>query len=237
VSDLYLDSHALTTGKAGVAQGSSQRSGSGSGSDTERGIAAAAAAVPALSLEQRLEILASAAVAASSCTACRLAQGRNSVVFGAGNPQAALMFIGEGPGAEEDRQGLPFVGRAGELLTKIIEAIDLRRDEVYIGNIVKCRPPGNRDPEPDEIAACAGFLRQQIAAIGPRVLVLLGRIAAHALLGEGTPISKMRGHWTTVQGIATMVTFHPAALLRNPSLKRPVWEDMQQVRDRLRATK
>jgi len=148
-----------------------------------------------------------------------------------------LNLLGEGPGAEEDRQGLPFVGRAGELLTKIIEAIEMRRDEVYIGNIVKCRPPGNRDPEPDEIAACAGFLSQQIAAVRPRVLVLLGRIAAHALLGEGTPISKMRGHWYTVHGVETMVTFHPAALLRNPSLKRPVWEDMQQVRDRLRATR
>jgi DNA polymerase len=222
VSDLYFEAQVGTLGQVEPAPG----------------IAAAPSDEgPALSPEQRLEILANAAAAASACVACRLAQGRNSVVFGAGNPQAALMFIGEGPGAEEDRQGLPFVGRAGELLTKIIEAIEMRRDEVYIGNIVKCRPPGNRDPEADEIAACSGFLRRQIEAVRPRVLVLLGRIAAHALLGDGTPISKLRGHWYTVQGIPTMVTFHPAALLRNPSLKRPVWEDMQQVRDRLRTVR
>jgi DNA polymerase len=143
------------------------------------------------------------------------------------------MFIGEGPGAEEDRQGLPFVGRAGELLTKIIQAIGRTRDEVYIANIVKCRPPGNRDPQPDEVAACRPYLEEQIALVAPRVIVALGRIAAQTLLGTDAPIGRLRGRWFTVLGVPTMVTYHPAALLRNPALKRPTWEDMQQVRDRL----
>jgi len=185
---------------------------------------------------ERAQRLAVVAEEAAGCTACRLAQGRNRVVFGSGDPDAELMFIGEGPGAEEDRQGLPFVGRAGELLTKIIQAIDLGREQVYIANIVKCRPPGNRDPEADEAAACRGFLDRQIELVQPRVIVALGRIAAQSLLGTDTPISKLRGQWYTVQGIPTMVTFHPAALLRNPALKRPTWDDMQKVRDRLRAS-
>jgi DNA polymerase len=156
------------------------------------------------------------------------------VVFGSGDPDADLMFIGEGPGAEEDKQGLPFVGRAGELLTKIVEAIEMRRDGVYIANIVKCRPPGNRDPQPDEVAACRGFLERQIDLVRPRIVVALGRIAAQTLLGTETPIGRLRGQWYTVRGVPMMVTYHPAALLRNPALKRPTWEDMQQVRDRLR---
>ena len=143
------------------------------------------------------------------------------------------MFIGEGPGAEEDRQGLPFVGRAGELLTRIIEAIGMTRDEVYIANIVKCRPPGNRDPQPDEVAACRSYLERQIALVRPRLLVALGRIAAQTLLGNDLPIGRMRGQWFEVLGVPLMVTYHPAALLRNPALKRPTWEDMQLVRDRL----
>jgi DNA polymerase len=172
---------------------------------------------------------------AAVCTRCRLAGGRQTVVFGCGNPHADLMFVGEAPGAEEDRQGLPFVGRAGELLNRIIHAIELRREDVYIANILKCRPPGNRDPMPDEAAACMPFLEQQIALVRPRVLVALGRIAAQVLLGSDTPIGRMRGQWFRVQDVPTMVTYHPAALLRNPALKRPTWEDMQQVRDRLRA--
>ena len=183
--------------------------------------------------EERLALLESCSTEAQGCTACRLATTRQKVVFGSGDPQARLLFIGEGPGAEEDKQGLPFVGRAGELLTKIIEAISLRREDVYIANVVKCRPPGNRDPEPDEVAACRGFLERQIDLIEPRLLVVLGRIAAHTLLGNETPISKMRGKWYEIRGLPAMVTFHPAALLRNPALKRSVWEDMQQVRDRL----
>jgi uracil-DNA glycosylase family 4 len=155
------------------------------------------------------------------------------VVFGDGDSDADLMFIGEGPGAEEDRQGLPFVGRAGQLLNKIIEAIDLRREDVYIANIVKCRPPGNRDPHPDEVAACRPYLEQQIQLVAPRVIVALGRVAAQALLGESTPIGKLRGHWHSAYDVAVMPTYHPAALLRNSALKRPVWDDMQRVRDRM----
>jgi uracil-DNA glycosylase family 4 len=179
--------------------------------------------------------LAALAGVAGGCTRCRLAEGRHKVVFGSGNPSADLMFVGEGPGAEEDRQGLPFVGAAGELLTKIIQAIDRTREQVYIANVVKCRPPGNRDPQPDEVATCRGYLDQQIALVRPRVLVALGRVAAQTLLGNDSPIGRMRGQWFQVQGVPTMVTYHPAALLRNPALKRPTWEDMQQVRDFLLA--
>ena len=176
------------------------------------------------------------AVAAEACvcTRCKLAQGRNKVVFGSGDPRAELMLIGEGPGAEEDRQGLPFVGAAGELLTRILQAMELTRDEVYIANVVKCRPPGNRDPEPDEIAACAGYLTAQIELVAPRILVALGRVAAQTLLASTMPLGRLRGRWHDVQGIPTLVTYHPAALLRDPDLKRPTWEDMRQVRDRLR---
>jgi len=155
------------------------------------------------------------------------------VVFGAGDPAADLMFIGEGPGAEEDRQGLPFVGPAGELLNKIIVAIGMRREEVYIANVVKCRPPQNRDPEADEAAACRPYLEAQIEAVRPRVIVALGRIAAHNLLGVSGPLSRLRGQWFQVQGIPTRVTYHPAALLRSATYKRPTWDDMQAVRDRL----
>ena len=178
--------------------------------------------------------LAALAGAVAACTRCRLAEGRHKTVFGIGNPNAHLMFIGEGPGADEDRQGLPFVGAAGELLTRIIQAIEMTREEVYIANVVKCRPPGNRDPQPDEVAACRGYLEKQIALIRPRVIVALGKVAAQTLLGNDSPIGRMRGQWHSVQGIPTMVTYHPAALLRNAALKRPTWEDMQQVRDQLR---
>ena len=183
----------------------------------------------------RASELAVLAGAAAGCTRCRLSEGRTQVVFGTGNPAAELMFVGEGPGAEEDRQGLPFVGAAGELLNRIIQAIEKTRDEVYVANVVKCRPPGNRDPQPDEVGACRGYLDRQIALVRPRVLVALGRVAAQTLLGNDSPIGRMRGQWFRVQGIPTMVTYHPAALLRNPALKRPTWEDMQQVRDFLRS--
>jgi uracil-DNA glycosylase family 4 len=184
----------------------------------------------------RAATLAALAEVVAGCRHCRLCEGRQKTVFGSGNPNADLMFIGEGPGAEEDRQGLPFVGRAGELLTRIVEAIGMTRDQVYIANIVKCRPPGNRDPQPDEVAACRSYLERQIALVRPRLIVALGRIAAQTLLGNDLPIGRMRGQWFDVLGVPTMVTYHPAALLRNPALKRPTWEDMQQVRDRLRAT-
>jgi uracil-DNA glycosylase len=173
---------------------------------------------------------------AVACTACRLHEGRKTVVFGSGNPTADLMFIGEGPGAEEDKKGLPFVGRAGDLLTKITGAMGLERKDVYIANVVKCRPPRNRDPQPDEIAACSHYLKAQIELVRPRVIVALGRVAAQSLLGLDSPLGRMRGTWHSVHGIPTRVTYHPAALLRNESLKRPTWEDMQIVRDRLAET-
>jgi len=181
----------------------------------------------------RAERLAELAGAARGCTACRLAGGRNSVVFGTGDPDADLMFVGEGPGAEEDRQGLPFVGPAGALLDKIVAAIGLRREQVYIANIVKCRPPGNRDPQPDEAAACRDFLAGQIDCVQPRVIVALGRVAAQNLLASDLPLGRLRGRWHEVRGVPARATYHPAALLRNAGFKRPTWEDMQLVRDRL----
>jgi len=170
---------------------------------------------------------------ALGCRNCRLAEGRQSVVFGSGDLHARLMFVGEGPGAEEDRQGLPFVGPAGELLSRIVGAIGMTRDAVYIANVVKCRPPGNREPAPDEIAACRAFLEAQIDFVRPQVLVLLGRTAAQTLLGVDGSLARLRGQWYTVRGVATRVTYHPAALLRNSEYRRPTWEDMQLVRDRL----
>ena len=167
------------------------------------------------------------------CVACPLSEGRHRVVFGSGSSSADLMFVGEGPGYHEDQQGLPFVGKAGELLTRIIAAIDMTRDQVYIANIVKCRPPNNRDPRPEEVAACIGYLRRQIELIEPRVIVALGRVAAQTLLESASPIGRLRGVWHSYRGVPLRVTYHPAALLRNTSLKRPTWEDMQVVRDAL----
>lgn len=165
------------------------------------------------------------------CTRCKLhAQGRSQIVFGVGNPSADLMFVGEAPGADEDAQGVPFVGRAGQLLTKIIEAMGLTRDDVYIANIIKCRPPGNRNPEPDEIAECEPFLLRQIASIQPIVIVALGTFAAHALLKTDLPISRLRGTFHDYHGAKLLPTFHPAYLLRSPEKKRDVWDDMKKVR-------
>jgi DNA polymerase len=151
-------------------------------------------------------------------------------VFGVGNPNADLMFVGEAPGADEDEQGEPFVGRAGQLLTKIIEAIGLRREDVYIANVIKCRPPANRNPEPDEVEQCQPFLFRQIDAIKPRVIVALGKFAAQSLLQTTDPITRVRGRTFTYRGATLIPTFHPAYLLRNPSAKREVWEDMKKVR-------
>jgi DNA polymerase len=181
------------------------------------------------------ERLAALAAIVAECRECRLCERRQRTVFGSGSAAARLMLIGEGPGAEEDRQGLPFVGKAGDLLTRIIGAIGLRRDEVYIANVVKCRPPENRDPMPDEVAACRGYLEAQIDLIRPAVIVLLGRVAAQTMLGNATSIGRLRGRWYAVREVPAMVTYHPAALLRAPELKRPTWDDMQQVRDRLHA--
>lgn len=167
------------------------------------------------------------------CTRCKLCKGRTNIVFGVGNPKAKLMFVGEGPGRDEDLQAEPFVGEAGKLLNRMILAMGLKRSDVYIANIVKCRPPKNRDPEPDEVAACEPFLRQQIAAIRPDYLVALGRYAAQTVLRDKTAISRMRGKWREYEGIPLMPTFHPAYLLRNPADKRLVWQDLQDVMQRL----
>ncbi|HTN52749.1 MAG TPA: uracil-DNA glycosylase [Anaeromyxobacter sp.] len=163
------------------------------------------------------------------CTRCKLGAGRTRLVFGVGNPAADLVFVGEGPGEDEDRQGEPFVGRAGQLLTKMIEAMGRRREDVYIANVVKCRPPGNRNPEADEIQACEPFLRAQLAAIQPRVIVALGKFAAQTLLRDTTPISRLRGRWSEYEGIRLMPTFHPAYLLRSPDEKKKAWEDLKLV--------
>jgi DNA polymerase len=170
------------------------------------------------------------------CTRCRLhAQGRRQIVFGVGNPSADLMSVGEAPGADEDIQGIPFVGRAGQLLTKIIEAIGLTREDVYIANVIKCRPPGNRNPEPDEVETCEPFLFRQIDIIEPRVVVALGTFAARALLRTLDPISRLRGRVFDYRGAKLVPTFHPAYLLRNPASKREVWEDMKLVRTLLKS--
>lgn len=164
-----------------------------------------------------------------ACEMCELHKGRTNAVFGEGNPRAKLMFIGEGPGADEDAQGRPFVGRAGVLLTKIIEAMGLRREEVYIGNIVKCRPPGNRMPEPDEIGSCLPYLEKQIEAIAPEIICTLGNVATQTITGERRPMSDMRGRTFAYRTTKVVPTYHPAACLRNPSCKKLVWEDIQVV--------
>lgn len=174
--------------------------------------------------------LAQLAAEASRCVRCaELAQCRTQVVFGVGNPRAELMFIGEAPGADEDAQGEPFVGRAGQLLTKIIQAMGFARHEVYIANVLKCRPPENRTPLPMEVANCLPYLQRQIELIQPRAMVALGATAMRALLDVQIGITKMRGHWYYYRGIPIMPTYHPAYLLRNPAAKREVWQDMQEV--------
>ncbi|HEY2435329.1 MAG TPA: uracil-DNA glycosylase [Vicinamibacterales bacterium] len=165
------------------------------------------------------------------CSRCKLhTLGRKQVVFGVGNPNADLMFVGEAPGADEDIQGIPFVGRAGQLLTKMIQAINFERDQVYIANVIKCRPPGNRNPEPDEIATCEPFLLQQIDAVGPRVIVALGSFAAKTLLRSDESISRLRGRVYDFRGAKLIPTFHPSFLLRSPDRKRDAWEDLKRAR-------
>ena len=164
------------------------------------------------------------------CTKCRLHQGRTKFVFGVGNPNATVMFIGEGPGKDEDLKGEPFVGRAGQLLDKILAAIQFDRTQVYIANVVKCRPPNNRDPQPDEMSECMPYLKRQIEIINPRLICCLGRISAQSLLGVTTPLGKLRGRFIDFEGRKLMVTYHPAALLRFPEYKRQTWEDVQMLR-------
>ena len=164
------------------------------------------------------------------CRKCELlAKNRTNLVFGIGNPKADLVFVGEAPGQEEDKQGIPFVGRAGQLLTKIINAMGFDRSEVYIMNVLKCRPPGNRDPKPDEVANCNPFFLKQLEILDPRVIVALGKYAAQTLLSTDIPISKLRGEFWDYHGIPLMPTYHPSYLLRNPSGKKDVWDDMQKV--------
>jgi len=163
------------------------------------------------------------------CQRCKLAPTRTQIVFGVGNPGADLLFVGEAPGADEDAQGIPFVGQAGQLLTKIIEAMGLSRDDVYIANIIKCRPPGNRNPHPDEIASCEPFLVSQLNIIRPKLICCLGTFAAQTLLKTKDPISRLRGRWHAYHGIKLMPTFHPAYLLRNPADKKIVWQDMRLI--------
>jgi len=164
------------------------------------------------------------------CTRCRLSkQGRKQIVFGVGNPKADLMFIGEAPGADEDQQGEPFVGRAGQLLNNMIKAMGLRREDVYIANIIKCRPPGNRTPERDECETCSPFLMRQIAAIKPKAIVALGAVAAKTLLAINAPMSEFRGRWFDFRGTKLAVTYHPAFLLRDPRQKKETWKDLQMV--------
>jgi len=182
-----------------------------------------AAPASSLTLEEVREEL-------GDCRRCKLHSTRTNIVFGTGTPKARLVFVGEGPGRDEDLQGKPFVGLAGQLLTKIIQAIQLTREEVYIANIIKCRPPGNRNPEPDEIRACEPFLIKQLQAIRPKLICALGTFAAQTLLKSEGKISLLRGRFHQYQGISLMPTYHPAYLLRNPNFKRDVWEDMKKIK-------
>lgn len=200
----------------------------------ERPAAPRAAAVDSVPTDrheaQSADSLSALRTVLGDCQRCKLTGHRKQIVFGVGNPSARLVFVGEGPGADEDQQGEPFVGRAGQLLTEIItKGMGLTRDDVYICNVVKCRPPGNRNPEPDEVAACEPFLHRQIELIAPTVIVALGKFAAQSLLRCQTPISQLRGKWFDYRGVRLMPTFHPAYLLRNPGDKRLVWDDIKQV--------
>jgi len=201
------------------------------------GAAAPHASEPTLSAETsagELSALEAVRVELGDCRRCSLGSLRHRLVFGEGNPHAGLVFVGEAPGADEDAQGRPFVGRAGQLLTRIIAAMGHKREEVYICNILKCRPPGNRNPKPEEIAACEPFLIRQIEAIRPRVLCALGGFAAHTLLKSEAPITVLRGRFHSYQGIPLMPTYHPAYLLRNPGAKKQVWEDVQMIMKAIR---
>ena len=169
----------------------------------------------------------------STCTRCKLHTGRTKTVPGEGDSKSKIVFVGEAPGADEDRQGRPFVGRAGQLLTRMIRAMGLSRHEVFICNILKCRPPENRDPEPDEVQACLGHLERQLELINPEVIVAVGRIAAHVLTGSAESITRMRGHWYTYRGIPVMPILHPSYLLRQPARKREAWDDLKKVMERV----
>jgi len=189
--------------------------------------------IPSLQLPDRSDGLRALRAEIGNCTRCKLHKGRTNIVFGEGNPSARLMFIGEGPGREEDRNGRPFVGEAGQLLDRLINRMGFMREDVYIANIVKCRPPGNRDPEEEEVSTCIDFLKQQIELINPEVIMTLGRVAAHSLLEMKIPITKLRGKFQSYGRTKVMPTFHPAYLLRNPKDKLLVWADAQEVLHKL----
>ncbi len=197
------------------------------------GVSSAQSVSTAAVYTSRADALAAIRADIGDCTRCKLHAGRTNLVFGVGNPEARLMFVGEGPGADEDEQGIPFVGRAGQLLTQIIKAMGYERDDVYIANVVKCRPPGNRNPEDDEIERCEPFLLRQIETIRPDVIVALGKFAAQTLLRSDVPITRMRGQFLKLGDVDVMPTFHPSYLLRNPAAKREVWDDMKRVLARL----
>lgn len=199
--------------------------------DAARSPAAAAATASGKDPAEALEEL---RPTVEGCAKCALASTRTNVVFGQGNPNAKLVFVGEAPGADEDAQGLAFVGRAGKLLTKIIEAIDLTRDDVFICNILKCRPPENRTPATQEIECCIPYLREQLGIIQPAIICALGNSAAQTLLNTKSPMNKMRGRFHEFEGALLMPTYHPAALLRNSQYKRPTWEDMQMIQKELK---
>jgi DNA polymerase len=198
----------------------------GSAVAQSRGLAAAAEQPSDRETEQPFDELRKVA---HDCTKCRLAGTRTNVVFGVGNPNADLMFIGEAPGRDEDLKGEPFVGRAGQLLTDIVKAMKLTRDDVYIANVIKCRPPENRNPEPDELDACRPFIRRQVELIQPKVIVTLGRFALQSLTEKAYGITSVRGQWLEYNGVKVMPTYHPAYLLRNPAAKKEVWADMKKV--------
>ena len=200
------------------------------GKQADDAVAAADESVPVTIARSSVEALAAIREDLGDCTRCKLyAQGRTQIVFGVGNPTAEVMFVGEAPGADEDLQGVPFVGRAGQLLTKMIEAMGFTRNDVYIANVLKCRPPGNRNPEPDEIASCEPFLFRQLASVEPRIVIALGAFAARTLLKTDEPISRLRGRVFDYRGAKLIPTFHPSFLLRSPGYKREAWEDLKKA--------
>ena len=226
---------ALPGSSSGVSPDASAASGVGVSHESAQAVAPEvvpmARNTPEASAGTAAEALVAVRADIGECTRCKLhGLGRTQIVFGVGNPEADLMFVGEAPGADEDAKGVPFIGRAGQLLTKIIEAIGLQRDQVYIANVIKCRPPGNRNPEPDEVEQCEPFLFRQIDLIRPKVIVALGKFAAQSLLRSSEPITKLRGREFAYRDAILMPTYHPAYLLRSPSAKRDVWEDMKRVR-------
>jgi uracil-DNA glycosylase len=240
VSSDHIKEHlrfAAELGVAGVSRDSAWRSRGGAPESAPEPIERAAVGpAPIVFSRNQADALAAVREDIGDCTRCKLHRlGRTQIVFGVGNPNADLMFVGEAPGGDEDVQGIPFVGRAGQLLTKIIEAIDLKRDDVYIANVIKCRPPQNRNPEQDEVETCEPFLFQQIDLIKPKVIVALGTFAARALLRTLDPISRLRGRVYDYRGAKLIPTFHPAFLLRNPAAKREVWEDMKVARKLLKS--